>query len=90
METIRVTTTLDGVLRHAIELTEPREGEDVWHRQARGLDEIGYTILGKDDAAELDRLRAVEKRARDMCETDRGLGGWKVAAHYILTGDRPA
>ena len=58
---ITVTTTPDVILRHAVELVSlPRPaGESFWEKQAAGLDEIGYTIVGKDDAAELQRLRAL-------------------------------
>jgi hypothetical protein len=48
-QTIHVTITLDALLRHAVELTDKRDGEDVWQRQARGLDELGYAIVRKDD-----------------------------------------
>ena len=49
-KTIRVTTTPATVLRHAVELAERREGEDMWEMQARTLEELGYRIVGKDSA----------------------------------------
>jgi len=56
--TIKVTTTPAFILRSAIELaTEGPDGETRWERQARTLDELGYAIVGKDDAADLPQLR---------------------------------
>lgn len=52
-ETIRVTTTPATVLRHAVELAEKRDGEDLWEMQARTLDELGYRIVPHREAGEL-------------------------------------
>jgi len=47
--TVKVTVSLPVLLQHAIELTKSREGEDRWERQARGLAELGYTIVGQSN-----------------------------------------
>lgn len=58
MTVVRVTTTTDVVLRHALELAgDGPDGETRWERQARGLEGIGYTIVGHDELA---RLRALD------------------------------
>lgn len=51
---IKVMVSIPVVLQHAVELAEQRIGETVWERQARGLDEIGYAIVRKDDDAQQD------------------------------------
>jgi len=37
--------------------------------------------------AEIERLRAIEQRAREVCESDFWLGEPAGAARYILTGE---
>lgn len=67
--TIRVTTTVPHVLAEAIRLVDRREGEDRFEAQARGLDEIGYAIVGKDDAGQLaasPQPAATEGEAADL------------------------
>lgn len=52
--------TTATMLQHAFELAGKRRGEDdVWERQARGLATLGYTIVSRDDADQLARMRAV-------------------------------
>lgn len=45
MTTITVTATPAVILRHAIELSKKRDGEDTFDRQARTLNELGYAIV---------------------------------------------
>jgi hypothetical protein len=58
-ETIKVTITVPALLRHGVELADKRAGEDIWERQARTLDELGYEILPKREAPAVPELVAL-------------------------------
>lgn len=65
---VHATITVPALLRHGVELADKRAGEDVWERQARTLDELGYEIVPKG--------RGVRARLIEVLELgERGGGG---------------
>lgn len=82
-ETIRVMTTPETVLRHAVVLAEQRDGEDRWEMQARTLEELGYRIVGKEETERLrDALALIDSTGFSRSTSGRCWDNYTRAAKY--------
>jgi hypothetical protein len=90
--TIKVSTTYANVLRDSVALATKRDGEDRFDQQARTLYELGYAIVGHDDVAELEQLRAQQATLPPMVTAAElaALAGVTVQRIYQCESERKA
>lgn len=73
-KTITVTAGPEVVLRHAIELIDKHPGEDTFARQARGIEQLGYTLVPRGDDAHTGQTTVVLPENDDWTTVDDDSG----------------